>query len=300
MDPLTIMGLIMAAGGGLAEGLGGLFSKETVPENINAQQTAQFQQLLDSLLQSNQDNLSESLNSATRTQEQIASVASKQGQITQQIGQLDAPEADDWFESFTQKYVPAYQAIASETASQASQMPNAQERADRASSQGVTAALDQFAGGGSYSGAAAGAATEAAVNPQLEYLSAVDQMFGNSYNSTFSNLASQGQGLAFQGQQNEFLNSLQSLTSQLSGFGQQGQTLGTQLQGSLGTANIFSNQQSNLMNNQAQLSQPVYATPSYTESPVQGLGTALGGIGNLFGAASSNNTLEEILKLLKG
>jgi hypothetical protein len=280
--------------------LSGFSSKETLPQNINAAQTEEFTNLLNALMSGNEQDLANALKASTRTQEQLSGVAAKQGQVSEQISQVDVPGANDWFDQFTQQFVPAYQAIAQQTAEAASQRPAAQERADRASSQGVTAALDQFAGGGAFSGAAARSATEAAINPQLDYLNQVDQAFGQTFGQTFNNLAGQGQGLAFQGQQQEFLNNIQKLQSQLGGLGQQGQTLGTQLQGSLGQAGIAQQQQGNLLGQLGQLSQPVYATPNYVESNAANFGTAIGGIGSLIGSFGQNNQLQDLLKQLIG
>lgn len=299
MDPLLLAALIQG-GGGLLSGLSGLFSQQTQPENINAAQTQAFTQLLEGLMQTNQASLDQSLLDASRTTSQISNVAAQQGQITQDIANVQVPGADDWFTEFTSKYVPAYQQIAQQTAEAASQLPNAQERADRASSQGVTAALDQFAGGGAYSGAAARSAAEAAVNPQLDYLNQVDQAFGQAYGSTFQNLANQGQQLSFQGQQNEFLNNIQQLQAQLGGLGQQGQTLGTSLQGSLGQAGQYNQMQSSVLGQLGQLSQPVYSTPSYTESPFNQLGGAISGLGSLLGSYNQQDQLSQILAALQG
>lgn len=303
MDPF-ILSLILGGGGGLLSGLSGLFSEKTMPENINAELTQQFTDLVTAMQESAQANLDQSLLDSSRVASQIGQTAAKQGQVTEKIGKLQAPGADDWFKSFTQKYVPAYQAMAEQTATEATRMDTAQERANLLSERAVTDALSKYAGGAGYSGAAVQAATSAAAAPQLDYLTAVDQMFGQAYGNTFNQLASQGQQLSFQGQQNEFLNNLQKLTSQLGGYGQQGQTLGTQMSGSLQQAGIYSQQQQNLLNQLAQLSQPVYATPSYTESPMAGIGTAVSGIGQLVGAFGSNqqnqNLINQLAALLGG
>ena len=290
--------LILAGAGLAAQALSPLFSKKVTPKNINQEQTEQFTALLEQMLSDSESSLTAALRDAGFTQEQISSLASKQGQLASDIGNLEVPSAGDWFDQFTQEFVPAYQTIAEQTATAGVRTDAAQERADRLSSEAVTAALDKYAGGGAYGGAAVEAATQAAITPQLEYLQSVDQLFSSLYGSTFNQLANTGQQLSFQGTQNEFLNNLQKLQGQISALGQQGQSLGQVLQGQLGQAQVAQGQQGSALGQLGQLSQSVYSTPSYVESPLGGIGQALVAFSSLLSGAQTQNTNQGLLNQL--
>jgi hypothetical protein len=302
MDPLTLLSLL-GTGGSL---IGSLFGQQQQPEQINPY-TADFMTQLQSLMSQYQGGADKAQVGVDQAQSQQQRIASQMGGVTQDIGGLKGPAPNAFMDQFISN-IPGYREIAQKTAEDAMRIGgrSIQEQGDLASQRGAQNAARATPAGAGFSGAQAQAVGQGAGNPLADALNQIAQMSAGSYNNTFNQLAGQGQGLAFQGQQAGFQNALGTLQAQLQGLGMEGSLqsqlagqginqVGQQLQGFQGALGQY-----------GQNAGPVYSTPS-TYNPMAPLSQALGTAGQMFSGMAAQkqnnqqtNFLEQLLAMAGG
>lgn len=277
MNPL----LLAALGQGGAALLSPLFQQEVQPANVNPL-TAPFLQDLQNQMQQLQAQINQQQQSLEQTGTQQARSAQAAGQIAEQAQEVQAPGPNEWFKVFLGN-VPEYQAIAQQTADQATQIAgrSGEEQAQRLSQQAARTTAEQFAGSGAgFSGAAQQAVGEAAINPLAQFQSNLAQSQANVFSSGLNQLLGQGQGLAQASQQQAFNNQLQALSQALQGQQVAGGLYGQQAQTQLGQQNILSQLLGQNQAQQAQIAAPVFSTPDYY-NPLDRISGAFGLTGQL-------------------
>ena len=286
------IGAILAGLSGLAQLGGGIYGALNQPtmENINPYTDQQMQGLQTAYEQAMAQYQSQ-LNQANSANNDVRSAERGAGGVNAQIGALDQPGANDWYDQFLGN-IPGYQEIASNLADSATENlgRSIQEQTQFNTQEATRQVQDQFAGS---RGGAGQAALGAAVGGQMA--NAQTQLSGQRANiesGTFNQLAGQGQGLAAQGQQNEFNNALQALMSQLQGFSTQGGLAS----GRAGQATQAAGQSANIASSaQGQRSQ--MADPIFFQDPGQNPFAPLAS--GLQGGADVFNNISDYAKLSK-
>ena len=282
-------GAVMGGIGGLVNLLSPLFTSGQQPDQINPltdQRLADLQAMLGQY-QPQFNNLGGQAQSLRGRQ---AGAAQEGQRLAEQSANVKGPSANAWFDQFLEN-IPEYQAISADVSriSQEVLGRDIREQANRDMEQAVRAAGDATAGQG-FSGAAAAATGQAAGNVMGQAGLARQQLASDTFNNTFGSLAGQGQNIAFQDQQMQFNNALQSL--------------GQAMQGQFGASNAFGGAASNAVGAQANLgslinmlqgniqdiTQPVYSSPTYTNR-FAGAGNSIAAIGEAYDAFSADKDL---------
>lgn len=254
-------------------------------EQVNPYTDQFYQQLMQSLAQS-QNAQQAGLDRSTAAQSKQTGIANDMGQTVDQMGNLQQPEAMDWFNNWLGA-VPEYQRIAQQAGEQFTETAgrSIQEQGRLNQAQAMTDAAAQFAGQNAFSGAAASAVGQAAAKPLADAQAQLTGQQANIASQTFNQQAGQGQGLAFQGTQNEFNNALQALTQALQGQQLQAGVFGQQAGMGLTEANMAMQQGNNILAQQGQIAQPVYQQQQGSDplAIISQLLQGAGGVSDMFG-----------------
>jgi len=255
MDPMT---LALLANIGI-QGLGPLFnSKENVNINPYTEQIMQdfYRQLAEAKSQ-----YEAQIAQGNRATQEMSGTANQMGNIANEAKNLEGPGANEWYDQWLQN-VPGYQEIAKNLAESSTQNlgRSVDEQVALDTQRAMTEAMNQFAGQNAYSGAAQAALGQAVAQPMANARVQMNANKAGIESNAFNQMAGQGQGLSFQGKQNEFTNALQTLMSALEGYGQkagvQAQQAGNYLQG----AGIAGNMVSGLNSSLGQMGTPLMQT----------------------------------------
>jgi hypothetical protein len=218
-----------------------------------------------------------------------------QGNIAEDIrdrqGNVNVPGANDWFYDFMDEQVPGYREEAQQVAEMATRGGSAGQaaRAQVLSEQAARNAANQMAAqGGTYSGAGAKAVAEGAAGPLAAYQDALGQQYQNAFMGAYTPLASQGQSLAYQGQQDNFQNTMNQLGQMLSSTQLAGNMYGNAMNGAQNSANLAGQRAQGAEQWRNDVAQPFYATPSYKPNPMATFGNGLMNLGLLGSSFNSN------------
>lgn len=219
MPLLPILGGI-SAGANLLGGLGGLFGNTV--DQINPNTDAQMAALNQAFMQAMQQYQAQEAQSQQIAGQMQATERDVAG-VTAQIGQVEQPEAMDWYDNFLTT-IPGFEQIAGNLADRATEDlgRSIQEQTQLRTQEAMTQAMNAFGATGGRSGAGVAALGQAIAQPMAAAQVAMTGQKAGIEAGAFGDLASQGMGLSAQGTQNEFQNAMNNLMQQLQGFGQQG------------------------------------------------------------------------------
>jgi hypothetical protein len=246
-------------GASLASQLMSMFNPvNSTSEQVNPY-TDQFMQQMQEAYAQNAANVNRYSGEADAARRSLNATGSRMRETERDMGDVQAPGQNDWFVQML-KNMPEYEAIAANTAERFSQNlgRTGAEQARLASAQAVNDTASAFAGNNPYSGAAAGAVSNAALQPQLQAQMANDQMRASMANNTFNNLGGAGQQLSYQANQDQFTNALQQLQQILGAQGSQANLQSNQMQGATSMAQLMAQLQGQAQNGMAQIADPVY------------------------------------------
>ena len=235
-------GAVLGGATALMNLLGPLFQGQGSTENINPyteQIMAQLQAALGDAQSRQRGFEGQATDAATSVGEQAQQIRQTAGQI----GDVNQPSANAWFDQWLQN-VPEYQQIAQGFAEESVQQfgQSLQQQAQMQQQQALEQVAQQFSGSG-FSGAAAQAAGQGAAAPIAAANSQLAGKQADIAQNLFGQLSGQGQGLAQSGQQNQFQNAINALTQEMAGQS-------TALQGTAQQGQLFqglSGQQGNLI-----------------------------------------------------
>lgn len=281
---MALPALLAGLGGG-AQLLGGLYGALNPPETqqINPYFDQQMAELQNTFAQA-MTQYQNQLNQAQQAQGQVQAAERGIGGIGAEIGALDQPGANDWYDQFLGN-IPGYQQIASQLAESSTELlgRSLEEQRQLQTQQAVTQAQDQFAG--SRGGAAQAALGQAIAQPLAQGQTQLAGQKAGIESGTFNQLAGQGQQLAASGQQNEFQNALQALMQQLQGLSQQGGLAQGRAGQALQGAGIASQQAGGAQAQRSGLADPIFQQ-SPQANPFAPLAVGLGGAADIFGNKS--------------
>lgn len=286
MDPFSWMSMI----GMGANLLGNLFGgKKQMPEQINPLTDQYYQQVLNELGNWN-NKQSGAIQDVKYDQSGVRRQANAAQNIQKQQANVNAPGANDWFDAFMEEQLPGYREEAAKAAEMATRGGSAgqAERAQELSRQAAQNAAAQFGGRGMFSGAANEAVGQGAANPLAAYQNQMGQDYQNAFMGAYQPLASQGQQLAYRGQQDAFNNTMNQLGQQLNSAQVAGNMFGNSANIGTNLANLFGQRAQGAESWRNDVAQPFYATPSYQPNALSTFGQGLTNFG-YFGSGLSDN-----------
>ena len=272
---------ILAGLGGGAQLLGGLFGAFNQPETtqINPYFETQMAELQNAYANA-MGQYQAQLGQAQRAQGAVRGAERETGRITGEVGALQQPGENDWYDQFLGN-IPGYQEIAGSLAESATEQlgRSLEEQTQLATQQAVTQAQDAFAG--ARGGAAQAAMGQAIAQPMAQAQTQLAGQKAGIESGIFGQLAGAGQQLGAQAQQADFANALQTLMAQLQGVGQ----VGGMAQGRAGQAmqgaGIAGQMATSAQGQRTQLADPIFQQDQRV-NPFAAIGTGLQGAADVF------------------